>query len=84
MKIISDETNKYYNMLNSFRADLFLKIEEILDNRIAFGESYFDIEKRLIKNKDENFMNHYELLEELEFDLRHENLKIVRVDRDKK
>ncbi len=79
MKIIEDVTDKYYEMLDSFRADNFLKVMEIQDNEIAYGESYFDIEKRLIKNKDERFMKDIELLEELEFNLRLNNIRIVRI-----
>lgn len=82
IKIIEDVTDKYYDMLNSFRADNTLKVREIKDNEIAFGESYYDIERRLIKNNNERLMKDIELLEELEFDLRHENIKIVKVDRE--
>ena len=82
MKIIEDVTDKYYEMLDSFRADNTLKVMEIQENEIAYGESYFDIEKRLIKNKNEKLMNDIELLEELEFELRHDNIRIVRIDKD--
>ena len=81
MKILEDVTNKYYEMLNSFRADNTLKVAEIQENKIAYDESFFDIEKRLIKNNDERLMHDIELLEELEFNLRHEFIKIVRVER---
>lgn len=81
MKIIEDVTDKYYKMLDSFRADNSLKVKEIQENLIAFGESYFDIEKRLIKNKNKELMNDIELLEELEFELRHDNIRIVRIDK---
>ena len=81
MKIIEDVTDKYYEMLDSFRADNTLKVMEIQYNEIAYGESYFDIEKRLIKNKSEKLMNDIELLEELEFELRHDNIRIVRIDK---
>lgn len=83
MKVIEDVTDKYYNMLNSFRADNSIKVREIKDNEIAFGESFYDVEKRLIKNNDERLMNDIELLEELEFNLRHEFVKIVKVEREK-
>lgn len=83
MKILEDVTDKYYDMLNSFRADNSLKVSEIKDNEIAFGESYYDVEKRLIKNNNERLMKDIELLEELEFNLRHEIIKIVRVEREK-
>lgn len=78
---IEDVTDKYYEMLDSFRADNTLKVMEIQENEIAYGESYFDIEKRLIKNKDEKLMNDINLLEELEFELRHDNIRIVRIDK---
>ncbi len=83
MKVIEDVTDKYYNMLNSFRADNSIKVSEIKDNEIAFGESFYDVEKRLIKNNDERLMNDIDLLEELEFNLRHEFIKIVRLEREK-
>jgi len=83
VKILEDVTDKYYDMLNSFRADNSLKVSEIKDNEIAFGESYYDVEKRLIKNNNERLMKDIELLEELEFNLRHEIIKIVRVEREK-
>lgn len=83
MKVLEDVTDKYYNMLNSFRADNSIKVREIKDNEIAFGESFYDVEKRLIKNNDERLMNDIELLEELEFNLRHEFVKIVKVEREK-
>lgn len=51
MKIIEDVTDKYYDMLNSFRADNSIRVMEVQENKIAFGESYYDIEKRLIKMK---------------------------------
>lgn len=82
MEEFEDVTDKYYAMLDSFRADNALKVMEIQHNEIAYGESYFDIEKRLIKNKDERLMKDIELLEELEFNLRHNNLRIVRIDKD--
>ena len=84
MKMLEDVTDKYYNMLNSFRADNTIKVNEIKDKEFAFGESYFEVEKRLIKNNDERLMNDIELLEELEFNLRHEFIKIVKVDRENK
>ena len=82
MKVIEDVTDKYYEMLDSFRADNTLKVMEIQENEIAYGESYFDIEKRLIKNKNEKLMHDIELLEELEFNLRHDFIKIVKVERE--
>lgn len=82
MKIIEDVTDKYYNMLNSFRADNFIKVNEIKHNEIAFGEPFYEVEKRLIKNNDERLMNDIKLLEELEFNIRHEYIKIVRVEGD--
>lgn len=82
MKIIEDVTDTYYDMLNSFRADNFLKVQEVKENNIAFRESFFDIEKRLIKNDDSILMKNIELLEDLEFNLRHEFIKIVKVKLD--
>ena len=72
LKIIKDVSSKYYNMLNSFNADNILKEEG----------KYFDKEKELFKNKDERLMKDIELLKELEFNLRHEFVKIVEIDRD--
>lgn len=82
MKILEDVTDKYYNMLNSFRADITVKIREIKDNEIAFHKSFFDIEKDLIRENNVHFMEDIELLNELEFNLRHEFIKIVRVERE--
>lgn len=59
MKIIEDVTHKYYEMLDSFRADNTLKVMEVQENEIVYGESYFDIEKRLIKNKNEKINEGY-------------------------
>lgn len=81
MKILEDVTDKYYEMLDSFRADNNLKVMEIQCNEIAYDRSYFEIEKRLIKNKDSKLMNDIALLEELEFELRHDNIRIVRIDK---
>lgn len=72
LKIKNDVTDKYYDMLNSFNADNILKEEG----------KYFDKEKELFKNKDERLMKDVELLKELEFNLRHEFVKIVEIDRD--
>ena len=80
MKILEDVTYKYYNMINSFSADNLIKVREIQDNEIAFGESFYEVEKRLIKNNYEGLMNDIELLEELEFNLRRGIVKIVRVE----
>lgn len=82
MKILEDVTDEYYNMLNSFRADNAIKIREIKDNEIAFHKSFFDIEKDLIRENNVHFMEDIELLNELEFNLRHEFIKIVRVERE--
>lgn len=82
MKIIEDVTDEYYNMLNSFRADNALKVREIKENEIAFHKSFFDIEKDLIKEDNVHYMEDMELLEELEFNLRHEFIKIVKVERE--
>ena len=79
---MKDVTSKYYDMLNSFRADNSVKVREIQEDDIAFGESYYDIEKRLIKNNDKRLMKDIELLEELEFDLRHERVKIIQIEGD--
>ena len=78
---LEDVTDEYYPMLNSFRADNTIKVREIKDNEFAFGESYYEIEKRMIKNNDERLMYDIELLEELEFNLRYEFIRIVRVKR---
>lgn len=72
LNIKDDVTDKYYDMLNSFNADNILKEEG----------KYFDKEKELFKNKDERLMKDIELLKELEFNLRHEFMKIVEIDRD--
>ena len=72
LKIKKDVTGKYYDMLNSFNADNILKEEG----------KYFDKEKELFKNKDERLMKDIDLLKELEFNLRHEFVKIVEIDRD--
>lgn len=82
MKIIADVTEKYYEMLNSFNADNNLKVAEIKENKIAYDKSFFEIEKDLIKNNNVRFMDDIVLLNELEFDLRHEFVKIVKIDRD--
>ena len=82
IKVKKDVTNEYYDMLNSFRADNTVKVTEVQDNKIAFDKSYFEIEKELIKNKNQRLMKDIELLEHLEFGLRHEYLKIVEIDRD--
>lgn len=82
MKIIADVTEKYYEMLNSFNADNNLKVAEIKENKIAYDKSFFEIEKDLIRNNNVRFMDDIELLNELEFDLRHEFVKIVKIDRD--
>lgn len=84
MKVIEDVTDEYYNMLNSFRADNSLKVREIKDNEIAFHKSFFEIEKDLIKENNVHYMEDIELLEELEFNLRHEFIKIVKVEREDK
>lgn len=81
MKVLEDVTDKYYEMINSFRADNIVKVREVKDNLISFGKSYFEIEKRMIKNNDERLMGDIELLDELVFNLRHEYIKIVRVER---
>jgi len=72
LKIKKDVSSKYYDMLNSFNADNILKEEG----------KYFDKEKELFKNKDERLMKDIDLLKELEFNLRHEFVKIVEIDRD--
>lgn len=82
MKVLEDVTDKYYNMLNSFRADNTIKIREIKDNEITFHKSFFDIEKDLIRENNVHYMEDVELLNELEFNLRHEFIKIVRVERE--
>ena len=79
-----DVTFKYYDMINSFRADNAIKIHEVEENEIAFNKSFFEIEKDLIKNKSNSYFRDIELLEELEFELRHENLKIVSVNKNLK
>lgn len=81
---IEDVTFKYYDMINSFRADNAIKIHEVEENEIAFNKSFFEIEKDLIKNKSESYFRDIDLLEELEFELRHENLKIVSVNKNLK
>ena len=43
---------------------------------------FFDIEKDLIREDNVHFMEDIELLNELEFNLRHEYIKIVRVERE--
>lgn len=82
IKVKKDVTDEYYDMLNSFRADNVVKVNEIEDNILAFDKSYFEIEKELIKNKNQRLMNDMELLEKLEFGLRHEYLKIIEIERD--
>ena len=82
IKVKQDVTNEYYNMLDSFRADSYIKIREIQDGIIYYDRSFFEIEKELIRNNNEQFMKDIELLEKLEFGLRHEYLKIVVIDRD--
>ena len=79
-----DVTFKYYDMINSFRADNTIKIKEVEENEISFDKSFFEIEKYLIKNKSESYFRDIDLLEELEFELRHENLKIVSVNKNLK
>lgn len=79
-----DVAFKYYDMINSFRADNAIKIHEVEENEIAFNKSFFEIEKDLIKNKSESYFRDIDLLEELEFELRHENLKIVSVNKNLK
>lgn len=82
LKIKNDVTNEYYDMLNSFRADNKLKVDEVLEDLYPYNFSMFDKEKELIKNKDERLMKDIELLEKLEFRLRHEYLKIIEIDRE--
>ena len=82
IKIKKDVTDKYYDMLNSFRADNAVKIEEIQNGTNFSDKTYYEVEKELIKNNDERLMKDIELLEALEFDLRHEFVKIVEIDRD--
>ena len=82
LKIKRDVTNEYYNMLDSFRGDNVVKVREIQDNILTFDKSYYEIEKEQIKNNNERLMKDIELLEKLEFGLRHEYLKIVEIDRD--
>ena len=79
IEIIEDVTDKYYDMLNSFRADNVIKVSEVKNNEFAFGESYYEMEKRLIKSDDKRLMNDIDLLNELEFYIRHKNIKIIRV-----
>ena len=82
IKIKADVSNEYYDMLDSFRADNTVKVREIQENKLTYDKSFFEIEKELIKNNDERLMKDIELLEKLEFGLRHEYLKIVEIDRD--
>ena len=87
IKVVRDYTRKYANMLSAFNADNSVKVQEILEGSSIWkdinGKPYYDIEKDLIKNKDERLMKDIELLEELEFLLRHNKLKIVEVDNEK-
>ena len=82
IKVKQDVTDKYYDMINSFRADNTVKVREIKDNEIAFDKSFFEIEKDLIKSNNERLINDIELLEELEYGLSHDYLKIVVIDRE--
>ena len=49
---IEDVTFKYYDMINSFRADNTIKIKEVEENEITFNKSCFEIEN--ILNKGDN------------------------------
>ena len=79
--MIKDVTDKYYEMLNSFRADNFLKISQVNNEDFTKDdEPFFEVEKRLIKNKDSRYMKDIELLEELEFNIRHNKVRIIEID----
>ena len=84
IKVVREYTKKYIDMIRAFNSDNFLKVGEIISiNKEITCNSYFDIEKELIKNKDERLMKDIELLEELEYYLSHNKLKIVEVDKEK-
>lgn len=73
IKVKEDVTDKYYQMIAAFNADNVLKC----------NNKFFEKEKKLFEKKDKRLMKDIDLLQELEFDLRHEFVKIVKIDREK-
>ena len=64
------ETTKYNAMISSFSADFWLAQQ---------GDNKLKELQNMIDNQDPNLMKDIELLEELEFNLRHGKVKIVEV-----
>ena len=64
------ETTKYNAMISSFSADFWLAQKD--DNKLKELQSMID-------NQDPNLMKDINLLEELEFNLRHRKVKIIEV-----
>lgn len=64
------ETTKYNNMISSFSADFWLAQQN--------DEKFKELQS-MIDNQDPNLMKDINLLEELEFNLRHGKVKIVEV-----
>lgn len=74
LKITEDKTKRYYNMLDAFRADNSCKKERF--------DEYSEKERKLFQEKNKRLMYDIDLLEELEFNLRHNFIKIVEIDRE--
>lgn len=64
------QTTKYNAMISSFSADFWLAQQ---------GDNKLKELQRMIDSKDPNLMKDIDLLEELEFNLRHGKVKIVEV-----
>lgn len=64
------ETTKYNNMISSFSADFWLAQQS--------NEKFKELQS-MIDNQNPNLMKDIELLEKLEFNLRHGKVKIVEV-----
>ena len=73
--------DKYYDMICRFNADNHLKIRELEDQMYAFGKSFWEIEKDLFMKHNKIIMKDIELLDELEYNLRHNLIKIVEIDK---
>lgn len=65
-------TNKYINMIEAFECDFALARD---------GKRNLNHLQQGINEKDESLLNDIKLLEELSFNLRHNKLKIVEVDK---
>lgn len=79
-----DVTKKYENMIDSFNADYILALND------SYGINYMVQSLKRIKNKesltkkDEKLLEDLYLLSELDFNLRHGFIKIVKVNENEK